>query len=437
MGPTNVALVNLFRADQHLREAIARLDAAERNVRIQERRVADLSEKSKLAQTTLREQQSRSGQLELDLRSREAHIEKLRIQQQTAKNNKEYQAFLVEINTAKVDRAKVEDETLKVMEAVEKGKTETAALQAHLADEQAKLATMKAQIGDTVAALRAEVDSLRPARDAAAAAVPPRALQIFERLADHHEGEAMAALAKPDRRREEYLCTACNMELVRDVYNKLRVRDEVITCPSCQRILFIPEGLSPEEALGTGKPAVKRVKAAASGRATRSKSTAGAAPPSTEGDDAGASDATRSDVVIEPRAKGRLGEALAKAQGETVRSANAAGQNPIECEVFINGDLAGIYKGQSAERLERAIKYYMAETGLSGKIEVRPVQQEVDAESEAPTTPAADSAAAATSAPEEAPHAPTEPTPQPDSTAADSMAEATSSGAGAGQSSEH
>src|SRR4051794_1012882 len=54
MGPTNVALVNLFRADLHLREAIARLDAAERNVRIQERRVADLAEKSKLAHTTLR-----------------------------------------------------------------------------------------------------------------------------------------------------------------------------------------------------------------------------------------------------------------------------------------------------------------------------------------------------------------------------------------------
>ena len=61
----------------------------------------------------------------------------------------------------------------------------------------------------------------------------------------------MSAIAKPDRRREEYLCTACNMELAQDVYNKLRTRDEVVFCPSCRRILYIPENLSPEDALST------------------------------------------------------------------------------------------------------------------------------------------------------------------------------------------
>jgi len=90
MGPTNIALVKLFQDDQKLREAQARLDAAGRNLRVQERRVADLSEKLKLAQTHLREQQSAGGQLELDIKSRDARIEKLRTQQQAAKNNKEY-----------------------------------------------------------------------------------------------------------------------------------------------------------------------------------------------------------------------------------------------------------------------------------------------------------------------------------------------------------
>ena len=38
MGPTNVALVKLFRADADLREAQTRLDEAGKNVRLQERR---------------------------------------------------------------------------------------------------------------------------------------------------------------------------------------------------------------------------------------------------------------------------------------------------------------------------------------------------------------------------------------------------------------
>src|SRR3954469_24334377 len=121
MGPTNVALVKLYQADLRLREAQARLDAATKNVRIQERRVKELSEKLKAAQQSHKENQSKSAQLELDLKSRDARIEKLRTQQQNAKNNKEYQAFLIEINTEKVDKSKVEEETIIAMETVEKG----------------------------------------------------------------------------------------------------------------------------------------------------------------------------------------------------------------------------------------------------------------------------------------------------------------------------
>ena len=77
-----------------------------KNVRVQERRIADLNEKLKLAQTKLREAQAQNGALELELKSRDAHIEKLRTQQQDARNNKEYQTFLVEINTQKIDRGR-------------------------------------------------------------------------------------------------------------------------------------------------------------------------------------------------------------------------------------------------------------------------------------------------------------------------------------------
>src|SRR5205814_10190524 len=132
----------------------------------------------------------------LDLKSREAHIEKLRSQQQNAKNNKEYQTFLIEINTQKVDKGKVEDETIKAMEAVEKGAAEVKELTTTVESETNKLGSMKEQINDTIAKLQAEIDSLRPARDQAAAAVQPRVLEAFERLADRFDGEAMSPLVK-------------------------------------------------------------------------------------------------------------------------------------------------------------------------------------------------------------------------------------------------
>src|SRR3954470_22410537 len=154
MGPTNVALVNYYRADQRVREAQSRLDAATKDVRIQERKVNDLGEKHKLASAKLKEMQSRQGQLDLDLKSRDAHIEKLRTQQQNAKNNKEYQAFLVEINTEKVDKNKIEEQLLDLMGQVEKSQTEAKDLAAQLESETNKLATLKQEIGGKLTSLQ-------------------------------------------------------------------------------------------------------------------------------------------------------------------------------------------------------------------------------------------------------------------------------------------
>lgn len=343
MGPTNVALVKLFRADQALRDAQSRLDAAARNVRIQERRVTELGEKLKTAQTKLREQQSKSGQLDLDLKSRDAHIEKLRTQQQTTRNNKEYQAFLIEISTAKVDRNKVEDEAMKVLESVERDQNEVGAMQVQLQAEQQKLQSLRDEGSATLMKLEADVKALQPAREEAAAAIPPRAREAFDRLAERYEGEAMSALSKPDRRREEYICTACNMSLVINVYNKLHSRDELVFCPSCGRILYIPEDLPPETAIHSVK---------ASGGATKRKAT------------------PEQRAAAEPRAKGRWGQLLSAAQGESVKAAMDAQNEPLTFQVMVNGELAGHYKGKSRENLQRIIDFRIGESNLTGQVEV-------------------------------------------------------------------
>jgi len=249
MGPTNIALVKLFQADQQVRAAQERYDTAARNVRLSERRVNDLSSRLSALQHTLKEHQSKANNIDLDLQTREVHIEKLRAQQAQSKTNKEYQTFLTEINTEKVDRNKIEEEAIAALEAVERTQGEVKTLSAQLDEEQKKLDTIKSQIGGKLAELQAEIDQLKPSRDAALNAVPPKARGIFERLAERHEGEALSPLEKPDKRNEEYVCGACQMSLVVDVYNRLHSRDEMLACPSCGRMLYIPEDLPPEVAV--------------------------------------------------------------------------------------------------------------------------------------------------------------------------------------------
>jgi predicted nucleic acid-binding Zn-ribbon protein len=370
MGPTNVALVKLFRADQALREAQERLDAATKNVRIQERKANDLAEKLKLAQTKHRELQARGANLDLDMRSRDAHIEKLRTQQQAAKNNKEYQAFLVEINTQKVDRAKVEEDAMKVLEETEKGGKEVAELTTMVESERTKLGQMKSQMSDTVAKLQAEIESYKKPREEAAAALPKKARDMFDRLAEHHDGEAMSPIMKPDRRKEEYVCSACMMDLVTDVYNRLHTRDEMVFCPSCRRILYIPDELPPELAVNKKKSSSTPVGEAQQIERFREP----------------------------PRAKGKIGDLLTAAQGESVKNAVDADQKPQEFQITVDGKPAGAYKGKNQENLERIIKYRLEEAKLTHEVVVTPVQTE-----EAAPSSTTESAPANDAAPSEAP----------------------------------
>ena len=274
MGPTNIALVKLFEADQALRSAQERYDSAARGVRIQERRVKELKSRLDELQASQREAQAQAANLELDLKTRDAHIEKLRTQQQNTRNNREYQAILLEINTQKIDRSKVEDATIKVMEQVERNAGQITELSTQLDSETAKLEQMRSEISDRLAQLQAEIDRVTPEREQAAKVCPPAAQAAFDRLADRYDGEAMAALTRTHPRREEYACTACNIDVVTDVYNRLHVRDDLVFCPSCGRLLYIPDDLTPEQAINQKKTSTPRKTRKAPGAAVARQSSA-------------------------------------------------------------------------------------------------------------------------------------------------------------------
>lgn len=287
MGPSNLALVRLYEADRQLRAAQDRLKAVTRNVRLQERKTTDLAEKVNLLKSRHLQQQAEAAEADLELKTREANINRLREQQQLARNNREYQAFLIEINTQKVDREKFEDQAIKAMEAAAALEKELAEAQALLAAEQTRLQQAREQITDQLAAVEREIEQLKPAREAAAGQVSKEARDTFERLAERFDGEALSKLTRPDPRSDEYVCDACNLSLVVDVYNRLHSRDELVFCPACRRILYIPEDLSPEQAIKGMTPAKPKPEKKPRAKKAKVEKSAATAP----GEPAAASDA--------------------------------------------------------------------------------------------------------------------------------------------------
>ncbi len=257
MGPNYVATVKYHMAAQAFLGAEDKLKTATREVRAQQTRVDQLEKQIADAHHRAVELAAKAANLDGDVKAREARIEELRTRQANITNAREYQAVLVDISTQKVDKGKVEDDTIKAMDAAEKANAEVEDLRKKLEIDKARLQELLGNVDARVTLLKAEIESARAPMEEAAKILPARYLEAYERAARPHDGDALAPLEKPNNRIEEYICSGCNTYLVTDIYNRIHNGDELVLCPNCGRILYIPDDLPPERAIGKQKPEPK------------------------------------------------------------------------------------------------------------------------------------------------------------------------------------
>ena len=86
------------------------------------------------------------------------------------------------------------------------------------------------EIGDAEARLK-ELEEAQAARSSGE--ISPEHLALYRRILETREGEAMAQLSGQ-------ICQACFVEIPKNVAVRLARGMEIVQCPSCNRILYIP-----------------------------------------------------------------------------------------------------------------------------------------------------------------------------------------------------
>lgn len=237
-------LRKLFLLDSQLRGLRSRLDGATSRQQKQAAKLAQLQQQRKELLDQTKHVQVTASSVEKQSQEMEARITTLRNQMNSVKNNKEYSALLVEVNTLKNDKGKVEEEALTHLTKVDELKKQAEELDTKITD-QAKLVTIsESEVVACKTELGTQLEELTAKRDEAAALVNPEALTTFNKLANRYDGEAMAAVFEENRRTMEYSCAGCYIGLPIERINRLMRRpDEVVCCTSCGRILFLEEEL--------------------------------------------------------------------------------------------------------------------------------------------------------------------------------------------------
>jgi len=244
----NDALVKLHLVDQQLRGLESRVTGARRHAKAQHNQLEKLKTDREQLAAQLKQAEASAANLEMEITATDERIEKLRQQMNSVKTNKEYSAMLVEVNTLKADRGKVEDRALELMGEVESLRTQLAELDASIAEQQRVAEMADAELNERHSEVADRLEELKAERAEAARELPGEALVIFDRLADTTDGEPMAPIIEQDRRRLEYVCGGCYMQVPVEKVNLLLAKNEMVRCPSCTRILYLEPEL--KEAMG-------------------------------------------------------------------------------------------------------------------------------------------------------------------------------------------
>jgi len=239
MGATLDALLRLQTIENQLRSLNEKIHSKRRSVEVCRKRVAKLEQQIAETHQGIKQAQAGADRFELDRKTKEEHIQKLKEALNRTKSNKEYAALLTQLNMEKADSLKIEDQVLAVMGRVDEERKKEQEFKTKLDKEHAQATELERIAAAKEAELAAELKDLENQRADAASLVPLGVLQIFEKTCEKHDGEAMALLHKAHPKRTEFVCNGCNMSIPLEIVNALQSGDKVYQCQTCSRILFL------------------------------------------------------------------------------------------------------------------------------------------------------------------------------------------------------
>jgi predicted nucleic acid-binding Zn-ribbon protein len=225
-------LLVLQACDQDIQRLHREMDDIPRRKQQIESRLAAQQQGVETAERVLLEKQARIKNLEGDIESARAQIQKYRDQQLQIKTNEGYKALEKEIATTQTAIRKLEDEALEGMEEVEVAKVETAERREALAKEQVRVDEEVKAFLERSQGLDSECEQKTAERQALAAQIDPTWLARYERLFAK-QGDAAIALV------EHGTCGSCHMKLPPAQVVGARKSDTLTLCDFCGRMLYL------------------------------------------------------------------------------------------------------------------------------------------------------------------------------------------------------
>jgi len=202
------------------------------------REIKKLDEKMSIEKERLQTEKGKVDLLEKERREKERQlsssqekIKKTEGRMSEVKTNKEYQAFLTEIETIKSASSREEEEILQVLEEIDELKKDLSKREKEVAVLLEKIEAEKKMIQERMAKDEIVWKRQMERREALSKQIESKLNKLYNTLKEKRHGVGVVNV------RQE-TCQGCFVHIPPQMFIEVQKNNEIIRCPNCNRILY-------------------------------------------------------------------------------------------------------------------------------------------------------------------------------------------------------
>jgi predicted nucleic acid-binding Zn-ribbon protein len=185
-----------------------------------------------IKQAEMEEIEQAKREQEENLDAEADNISRSEVRLKDIKTQKEYQAVSKEVSAAKKIKAELEDQILQKIGRIDELKAEIAVMEESLKSLEDNIESCKSETRQKIDEIEAAISADISDRESMVSDIQPSLLKRYSMLRERRQGLAVVEARNGS-------CLGCNMNLPPQVYNDLYKTGNLVTCPHCQRLLFL------------------------------------------------------------------------------------------------------------------------------------------------------------------------------------------------------
>ena len=226
-------LLALQDRDQRLRAFQNELAHLPEERKSREKQLADSATRLDTAKTRVKQIEVDKRQLEGEAQLKRDGVARYKTQQLQTRKNEEYTALAHEIEVAEKAISSIEDREIELMEEAERLKPEVAEAEKTHAAEKTKIEQILAGLTEKKSNLDARIVQIHNDRERLTEGIDEDVLDRYTRLFQTKHGTVVVPL-------EHEVCMGCHMKVTTQTSVQLKAQKEIVHCPQCGRMLYLP-----------------------------------------------------------------------------------------------------------------------------------------------------------------------------------------------------